>query len=361
MENSTSKTIALPSVERMYRALCERDSQYDGLFFVGVRTTGVFCRTVCSARKPKLANVDFYRTVNDALSAGFRPCKKCRPLEVAGSPPGWLRPLLAEFEKDIGRRWTDDTIRQFEIEPARVRRWFKQNHGMTFHGYMRSRRLSQAMGQIQIGKPTLSAAFGCGYESKSGFNTAFKKWSGIAPSQWKKNGPPMVVNRILTPLGPMVAAVVDEELCLLEFADRRMLETQFKRVAKIYRRTFANAEHPIIAQTQEQISEYFDGNREQFNVPISIEGTDFQRSVWNQLLTIPCGETTSYDQIAIGIKNAKAQRAVGRANGDNRIAIVVPCHRVIRSDGAISGYGGQVWRKKWLLEHENKYRLKSKS
>ena len=343
----------MPSIEEMYRALCERDSEYDGLFFVGVRTTGVFCRTVCPARKPKLENVDFYRTVNDALSAGFRPCKKCRPLEAAGSVPDWLRPLLAEFEKDIGRRWTDADIRQFAVEPVRVRRWFKQNHGMTFHGYMRSRRLSMAMGQIQVGKQTLGAALENGYESKSGFNAAFKKWSGVAPSQ-AGNGSPICVSRILTPLGPMVAAVVDECLCLLEFADRRMLETQFKRVSRIHRRTFANANHAIIEQTQNEMSEYFDGEREQFSVPLSIKGSDFQVSVWNQLMKIPYGSTTSYENIATRIKNPKAQRAVGRANGDNRIAIIVPCHRVIRSDGSISGYGGQVWRKKWLLEHEQK-------
>ena len=344
----------LPSIDQMYRALCEKNSEYDGLFFVGVRTTGVFCRTVCSARKPKLENVDFYRTVNDALSAGFRPCKKCRPLEAVGSAPEWLRPLLAEFEKDIGRRWTDKDIRQFDVEPTRVRRWFKQNHGMTFHGYMQSRRLSQAMGQIQIGKPSLRTAMDNGYQSKSGFNAAFKKWSGVAPTDWKKNGSPISVNRILTPLGPMVAAVVEDKLCLLEFADRRMLETQLKRVAKVYQRPFVNSDHAIIDQTQAEISEYFDGQRNQFSIPISIEGSDFQKSVWKQLLKIPYGKTISYDKIAARIKNPNAQRAVGRANGDNRLAIIVPCHRVIRSDGTLSGYGGQVWRKKWLLEHETK-------
>ena len=131
------------------------------------------------------------------------------------------------------------------------------------------------------------------------------------------------------------------------------METQFKRVAKIYKRTFVNADHPIIDQAQSEISEYFDGKRIAFDIPMSIEGSKFQNSVWQQLIEIPCGETTSYDKIATQIKNPKAQRAVGRANGDNRIAIIIPCHRVIRSDGTISGYGGQVWRKKWLIQHES--------
>ncbi len=342
----------------MYRALCERDSQYDGLFFVGVRTTGVFCRTVCSARKPKLENVDFYRTVNDALAAGFRPCKKCRPLEAAGSTPAWLRPLLSEFENDVSRRWTDADIKRFDIEPARVRRWFKQNHGMTFHGYMRSRRLGQAMGQIQVGKKTIAAAYDNGFESKSGFNAAFKKWSGLVPSKLTNAaGAPMVVNRILTKLGPMVAAVVDDRLCLLEFADRRMLETQFKRITRIFRRALVNGDHPIMLQAQSELAEYFEGRREQFELPLSIQGSEFQMTVWKELLKIPFGRTSSYEKIAAKINNAKAQRAVGRANGDNRLAIVVPCHRVIRADGSLSGYGGQVWRKKWLIAHEQPNRL----
>ena len=142
------------------------------------------------------------------------------------------------------------------------------------------------------------------------------------------------------------------QLGLLEFADRRMLETQFKRLGRIYQRTFVNSEHEIIERTQAELNEYFDGKRETFDVPIAHEGSEFQQQVWRQLLKIPYGKTRSYEFIARKISKPGAQRAVGRANGDNRIAIIIPCHRVIRSDGGLSGYGGQVWRKKWLLEHE---------
>ncbi len=352
MTTAISRSVSLPPVDEMYDALCNRDSQYEGVFFVGVRTTGIFCRPTCSARKPKRANVDFYRSVNDALSAGFRPCKKCRPLETFGAMPDWLQELLTEFESDPGRRWTDADIRANDLEPARIRRWFKKHLGMTFHAYMRSRRLAMAMGQIQTGKATTTAAFGNGYESLSGFNEAFKKWSGLAPAKSRDGALPIAMNRILTPLGPMVAAVVDNQLGLLEFADRRMLETQFKRLGRIYQRTFVNSEHEIIERTQAELNEYFDGKRETFDVPIAHEGSEFQQQVWRQLLKIPYGKTRSYEFIARKISKPGAQRAVGRANGDNRIAIIIPCHRVIRSDGGLSGYGGQVWRKKWLLEHE---------
>ncbi len=355
MTNTTAKSVSnLPADDEMYRALCDRNQQYEGVFFVGVRTTGVFCRPTCPARKPNRENVDFYGSTRDALSAGFRPCKKCRPLEVPGTNPEWLRRLISQLESDSNRRWTDTDLRQLDIEPARVRRWFSLHHGITFHGYLRSRRLAQAMGQIQIGKQATQAAMDSGFESLSGFNAAFRKWSGITPARSKSYGSPIAVNRVLTPLGPMVAAVVDDKLCLLEFADRRMLESQFKRLSSIFKRPFANLDHRLIQQTGEQLDEYFAGQRQVFELPVALDGSEFQRAVWNDLLSIPYGKTTSYERLAQRIGKPGAQRAVGRANGHNRLAIVVPCHRVIRSNGELSGYGGQVWRKKWLLDHEQK-------
>jgi AraC family transcriptional regulator of adaptative response/methylated-DNA-[protein]-cysteine methyltransferase len=152
----------------------------------------------------------------------------------------------------------------------------------------------------------------------------------------------------------MVVGVVDDKLCLLEFADRRMLETQFKRLSITFNRPFANLDHRLIQQTAEQLTDYFEGERKEFDIPLATDGSEFQRAVWNELLQIPYGQTTSYERLANRIGKPGAQRAVGRANGDNRLAIVVPCHRVIRSNGEMSGYGGQVWRKKWLLDHEQK-------
>ena len=150
----------------------------------------------------------------------------------------------------------------------------------------------------------------------------------------------------------MVVAADENELVLLEFADRRMLETQIKTVRRLFKASFAPGENEIIKQTETQLAEYFSGERKSFVLPIAIRGTEFQISVWNQLLKIPSGKTLSYDQLARKINRKGAQRAVGRANGDNRLAIIIPCHRVIRSDGTLSGYGGGLWRKQWLLERE---------
>lgn len=342
----------LPSFDEMYTALCGRDSQYEGVFFVGVRTTGIFCRPTCCARKPKRENVQFFRNAANALSAGFRPCKRCHPLEVFGDAPEWIKQLLVEIEADRSRRWTDIELRKQGFQPEKLRRWFKAHHGMTFQAYVRSRRLSDALGQIQIGESVTGAAIENGYQSLSGFRDAFQKWCGELPKNVKSTDHPLVVNRILSPLGPLVVAADDSGLWLLEFADRRMLETQFKRLVRHTSRTIVTGDHDWIHQVSGELDQYFSGERQVFDVPIQYPGTDFQKQVWNYLLTIPYGKTTSYDQLASRIGRKGAQRAVGRANGDNRLAIIVPCHRVIRSDGTLSGYGGGLWRKQRLLDVE---------
>lgn len=340
----------------MYRALCNRDPAYEGQFIVGVKTTGIYCRPTCPARKPKFENVNFYRTAHDALAAGFRPCKRCQPDEAFGTAPAWLKGLLEQVELDPNRRWTDQQVRELTIEPTRVRRWFKQNHGMTFHAYLRTRRLASAMTQISTSdSDATGAALNHGWESVSGFREAFKNWFGSSPEQSKTSTGPIKLNRILTPLGPMVVGSTLDHICLLEFADPDRLEIQLTRIQAIYQTVFAPGTTDLIENLEFELKEYFAGDRQHFSVPLESPGTSFQTSVWSRLQEIPYGETLSYAQLARDIGNPGAHRAVGRANGDNRLAILIPCHRVIRSDGSLSGYGGGVWRKQWLLDHERSH------
>jgi len=163
-----------------------------------------------------------------------------------------------------------------------------------------------------------------------------------------------VSQRIHTPLGPMLAVTAARGLVLLVFADRPMLPTQLQRVERLCRATIAEGEHEILEQTRRELGEYFLGQRESFSVPLLIDGSPFQTAVWYQLRGIPFGRTTSYDAIAQSINLPGGARAVGRANGDNRIAIIIPCHRVINADGGLSGYGGGKRRKRWLLAHERR-------
>ena len=178
--------------------------------------------------------------------------------------------------------------------------------------------------------------------------------SGVArsPQRAHAEAPPFVVNRIPTTLGPLVAAAGDDGVYLLEFADRRMLETQWKRLVQRTGRVLAVGEHRWIDQLARELAEYFAGERRQFEVPWHAPGTAFQETVWRRLAQIPYGTTISYEQLARDIGHPQAQRAVGRANGDNRLAILIPCHRVIRRDGSLCGYGGGLRRKQWLLDRE---------
>lgn len=199
MVDMTTAIREVPPFDEMYQALCDRNSEYEGQFFVGVWTTGVFCRPTCPARKPKRENIDFFPTANDALSAGFRPCKRCHPLEVFGTAPQWLRGCLNDIQHEPNRRWTDAELRARDVEPTRLRRWFKQHHGMTFHSYLRTHRLGIAMEQINNGgKNTTGAALANGYESLSGFRAAFKYGFGNAPTGSNSTTQPVLLNRMLT-------------------------------------------------------------------------------------------------------------------------------------------------------------------
>jgi AraC family transcriptional regulator of adaptative response/methylated-DNA-[protein]-cysteine methyltransferase len=342
----------LPPAATMYDALVRRDPAFEGLFVVGVKTTGIFCRPTCPARKPKPDSVEYFAAAQGALLSGYRACLRCRPLEPAGQAPAWLRGLLAEIEASPARRFTDADLEEQGLEPARVRRWFQSNHGMTFHAYQRARRLGSALGRIRQGAPLTDTAYDAGFESESGFRDAFAKLFGAPPGRARVAATPAMVTRISTPLGPMVAAATDRALLLLEFADRRMLERQIQRIRARLRATFTPGDNDVLARTQAQLTEYFDGRRRSFEVPLALDGSEFQRAVWQELLRIPYGETRSYSDQARAIGRLDALRAVARANGDNRIAIIVPCHRVIGADGTLTGYGGQLWRKRALLDLE---------
>jgi len=335
----------------MLAAFLARDAAYDGVFVTAVRTTGIFCRPTCPARRPRPENVDFYVTSRDALAAGFRPCRRCRPMEPAGVTPEWLAPLLEAVDAEPERRWTESDLRERGLDPDRVRRWFQKEHGMSFHAYGRARRLGLALGRIQHGSEVTDAAFDTGYSSLSGFNEAFRKLLGEAPKA--ASGRRLVtLTRVLTPLGPMLAGATEEALCLLEYTDRRMLETQLKRLRRALDCAFVPGANSVLDRFARELDAYFAGSLKRFETPLDTPGSEFQQSVWRELLRIPYGKTTSYLDVARAIGRPSAVRAVASANGDNRIAIVIPCHRVIGSDGKLTGYGGGLWRKQRLLDLE---------
>jgi AraC family transcriptional regulator, regulatory protein of adaptative response / methylated-DNA-[protein]-cysteine methyltransferase len=341
----------LPSHDEMVRAYLAADASYDGVFFTAVRTTGIFCRPSCPARKPLRENVEFYATVKEALFAGYRPCKRCTPLEPAGRPPEWVARVLAAIDAQPDQRIGADELRALGVDPARARRWFLAHYGLTFAAYCRGRRLGSALAQIRDGGSIDDAVFDSGYASHSGFREAFARLFGAPPGR-SSDLASIAVAWIESPLGPLVAGASEHGVCLLEFSDRRMLEAQLETVKRRFRAALVPAENEHLARLRSEIGEYFAGSRREFSVALDYPGTEFQVNVWNALLAIPCGETRSYEQLAITVGSPLAVRAVGRANGMNRISIVIPCHRVIGKDGTPVGYGGGLWRKRWLLDHE---------
>jgi AraC family transcriptional regulator, regulatory protein of adaptative response / methylated-DNA-[protein]-cysteine methyltransferase len=342
---------SLPDRDQMVKAFLSRDASYQGVFFTGVRSTGIFCRLGCPAKTPRSNQLEFFPTASDAMRAGFRPCKRCKPIELVGAPPAWLNQLLSAVDREPQTRWTDANIRALELEPDRVRRWFQKNHGMTFHAYARARRLGLALLDIRRGSRVIEAALDHGYDSLSGFNEAFRGLFGTNPKA-AESATIVHTARIQTPLGPMVACATNDALCILEFADRPMLATQIKRVRQHLGCAYVPSGNGIIDVAGAELNAYFAGQLTAFTVPLLSPGSPFQQSVWKVLGEIPYGETRSYAQIARNIGRAEAVRAVANANGGNRIAIMIPCHRVIGSNGDLTGYGGGLWRKKRLLEIE---------
>jgi AraC family transcriptional regulator, regulatory protein of adaptative response / methylated-DNA-[protein]-cysteine methyltransferase len=341
----------LPSTSEMYKALVERDQSFEGLFFACVRTTGIFCRPTCHARKPKAENVEFAATIQEALHRGYRPCQVCDPMSAGSSSPNWLAPLLHEIRKQPDLRLRDEDLRVRGLDPVQVRRTLKRTFGMTFQAYQRAIRLGAAMKALHDGAPTLDAGMDAGFESDSGFREAFARVFGDTPGRARGTAH-LTASWIETPLGPMLAIAGDEGLELLEFVDRRALETELRELRRALGRVVVPGDLPILRRTAEQLREYFAGARTSFDIPLSQRGSGFQRQAWQALCEIPYGETRSYADMARRVGSPGAVRAIGRVNGQNRIAIVVPCHRVIRSDGSLCGYGGGRWRKQWLLDHE---------
>jgi AraC family transcriptional regulator of adaptative response/methylated-DNA-[protein]-cysteine methyltransferase len=337
----------------LFRALTERDASFEGVFYAGVKTTGIFCRPTCPAKKPLEKNVEFFSTSRDALYAGYRPCARCHPLERVPEPPDVVKKLLAVVETAPDQRLREQDLRDMDIDPSTARRQFLRHYGMTFHAYLRARRMGRALQQIRKGDSVINTQIENGFESASGFREAFGKIFGTPPRD-AKNITSILAKWINTPLGAMLAFANDDGLHLLEFVDRRGLEKEIERLRKKLGCVIVPGPHKYLEKISIELNSYFTGGLTKFTTPLVLSGSDFQLAVWHELQNIPVGKTRSYAEMSQRIGNPKAVRAMGRANGDNVLAIVVPCHRVIGADGSLTGYGGGLPRKQWLLEHELK-------
>ncbi|WP_207385981.1 bifunctional transcriptional activator/DNA repair enzyme AdaA [Legionella gresilensis] len=337
--------------QEYYQALINKDTNYEGIFFVGVKTTGVFCRPTCSARKPKFEHCEFFNKAQDALLTGYRPCKRCQPLSSPNQVSDLIQFLVQAVEDNPEKRWKESDFQQLSVDASTARRQFKKRFGMTFVAYARARRLGIAMKQIREGDSVINTQLTIGYESGSGLRDAFSRHLGIAPSH-SEHQFILYASWLDTKLGPMIAISSDSALYLLEFVDRRGLEREIEYLKAKTKACILPGKTCPITSIEKELAAYFDGKLQSFKTPVFILGTPFQQKVWDELKKIPAGETRTYLDIAKSIDKPSAFRAVAQANGANQLAIIIPCHRVINENGQLGGYGGGIARKEWLINLE---------
>ncbi|MEL7059328.1 MAG: trifunctional transcriptional activator/DNA repair protein Ada/methylated-DNA--[protein]-cysteine S-methyltransferase [Acidobacteriota bacterium] len=340
-----------PSDDALYQALLDRDDRFDGRAFVGVTSTGVFCRLTCPARKPKRENCRFFPSAAACLEAGFRPCLRCRPLDsIAGAEPIVTR-LLEALDAEPARRWSEHDLRLEGFDPSTVRRAFQRQLGMTFLALARRRRLLAGASARARGRAVIDAQLDAGFASGSGFRAAVARLLGRPPAAIDGSEALLATN-LETPLGPMLAVADERHLFLLEFLDRRALPRELEVLQRQRKASVGLGLAAPAEQVGAELRAYFEGTSARFDTPIEPAGSAFACSVWERLRAIPPAATSSYGELARAIDRPTAVRAVARANGANRLAILIPCHRVVGADGSLTGYGGGLWRKRWLIDHE---------
>lgn len=335
-----------------YNALLRRDKSYDGKIFVCVKTTKIFCNLSCAARKPLEQNIQFVNSIAEAKAKGFRACLKCRPEDDQKSLLPITSKMIEILRQNPSKKWNGSEIKKIGIDDSTLRRAFIKDFGISFLKFAREHRLGAIVTNIENGNNIINSQLDAGFSSSSGFVDAVKKQIGTSPKNLKSQNI-LSAKWIETPIGAMLGIVGDDGLHLLEFAERKGLPTEIEATKK---KTgpicFRN--HSWFEILEKELAKYFSGEFVDFTIPIVQFGTKFEKTVWEELQKVPIGQTRSYSAQAIAIGNPNAIRAVARANGANKVAILIPCHRIIGSNGAMTGYGGKIWRKEWLLKHEKK-------
>ena len=346
--------ISLPHDDLLYDSLLKRNPAWDGRAFVAVRSTGIFCRLTCPARKPKRENCTFYESAGACLEAGYRPCKRCHPMEAGGEVEPMVLALITALEEDTSRLWREGDIIRMGYDPSTVRRNFKRRYGMTFLEMARLSRLRDSFDSLAEGAKVIEAQLDAGFSSASAFRAAFARLLGLPPAAFTREAL-LRADWIDTPLGSMIAVSDASNLHLLEFVGRKALPGELKKLWHGTKGSLGFGRLGPTEQIERELHAYFSGTSADFKTPLALHGSDFTKDVWRALRKIPAGETRSYGQLAKELGRPEATRAVARANGANQIAIVIPCHRVLGADGNLTGYGGGLWRKQKLIELEQHY------
>jgi AraC family transcriptional regulator of adaptative response/methylated-DNA-[protein]-cysteine methyltransferase len=349
--------------ENCWEAVLAKDTAQDGRFYFGVLTTGVYCRPSCPARKPLRKNVRFYETPEAAERDGLRPCRRCRPADARASAPNGARiQQLCDYIRghidDAHALTLENLSRQAGLSPSHLQRTFKSIAGVSPKEFVVACRLEKFKNQLREGGSVTNAIYDAGFGSSSRVYERVDSRLGMTPSEYRAGGEKISISYVCveTPLGLMAIAATDRGLCSLQFGDSREqllanLRGEFPAAA------IEQAKHPHSEQLElwiDALSRHLQGEQPRLDVPVDVRATAFQSRVWNYLQSIPYGETRSYSEIARSLGKPGAARAVGSACALNRVAIVIPCHRVIRGDGNLGGYRWGLERKRRLLDAEKR-------
>ena len=330
-----------------WTAFMRRDRSWDSRVIGAVHTTGVYCKPSCPARRPKRENVTFFATGEEARAAGYRPCLRCKPDE-GGRDREAVAAAVKFIEAAEETPSLADVADAVGYAPHHFQRIFKRDLGVSPAEYARALRNRRTEAALKANGRVTDAVYDAGYSGPSSFYSDAKERLGMTPSAWRDGGRGETIRwtHFDSPLGQMLIAATSKGICRLTFDDSvESLERLFP--------------HATIVQDDGGMRELVEGALTAIekplaapDLPIDVAGTAFQEAVWRELRKIPAGETRSYADIAAAIGSPKAVRAVGSANGDNHVCVLIPCHRVIRSDGSLGGYGGGIERKKKLLAAE---------
>ena len=338
--------------EALWQLCQSRDTSLDGMFYVAVKSTGVYCRPSCSSRTPKRENVVFFPDIESAEAAGFRACKRCHPrLASPDAAAALVRQACAYLDEDEPLR-LPEIGRRLGVNAGQLQRMFKRTLGVTPGQYAEGRRLERLKGGLRDGHSVTRALYDAGYSSSSRLYESAGEQLGMTPATYRKGGRGMTIRYHITdsPLGRLLIAGTERGVCAVQLGDADA------ELGMALRGEFPEAvimpDKGAISDWVAQILEHLAGVRPRLDLPLDIQGSAFQLRVWRALRDIAYGATRTYSEIAAAIGNPKAARAVGNACHNNPVAIVIPCHRVVRSNGDLGGYGGGVHRKKKLLDTE---------
>lgn len=341
--------------DKMWEAVVNCDASYDGKFYYGVKTTGIYCRPSCKSKLPKRGNVVFFKTKEDAENAGFRPCKRCRPDLLQYDPAAELsertKELLDHYFNDRVKLSSD--MKKMGVSRKHLTQVFKQQYQITPSEYLIQVRIDAAKQMLQNGISITDAVSMAGYENLSEFYDHFRRQTGMTPARYRQIFADNISRRVMeTPIGPLRIIASQEAILCVEQAGRISAEVDKMPTDQIIS---GNASGELVKDCEVELREYFVGKRKIFDLPVKPEGTDFQKNVWEHLQQIPYGQTRTYGDLATMIGNKKASRAVGMANHCNPILILIPCHRVIGANGSLTGYAAGIEAKKYLLRMEKEY------